>query len=428
MAKKPLGHDPNPYDLVGEPSPSDWCRWLEDKRARGELGWMDPDDISRLYLDMTGDYPPDDPDEALAELLEVCSATGLTCDQIVEVLKGTGKVSGEALRELYFEATQSPAPEWTSEARLRESLIERCRREGGPIPQAEAALSPPKRDVVVLAQVLHQWKVQGKALDDAETVRRLWKLIFRQELVQGTPHALEALKRALGEDRACHWSMTWRADPGAAALADRHYNRQKQGAKQFAPPGRALVLMSHDQQAMWVTSWPYGSYQDHDFGGWGARLPSAAWGQFAAPWINSTFRNEGAKEDGKPVLSSELIRDAVAVSRWWWGETPSAGLITFVDPSAVKGKRDPGYTYLKAGWTKLDATTSRGLLVFHLAPERMPDPKAPRGVFDRDQWVNELRAAVARGEVLERSVVGEQARRAREATRTAREALVRQVA
>lgn len=33
------------------------------------------------------------------------------------------------------------------------------------------------------------------------------------------------------------WQRTWRADPRAAALADRHYSRGTPGASQFAPPG-----------------------------------------------------------------------------------------------------------------------------------------------------------------------------------------------
>lgn len=38
------------------------------------------------------------------------------------------------------------------------------------------------------------------------------------------------------------WRLSWRADPRARPLADRHYNRQRIGAAQFVPPGRCLVL------------------------------------------------------------------------------------------------------------------------------------------------------------------------------------------
>lgn len=32
------------------------------------------------------------------------------------------------------------------------------------------------------------------------------------------------------------WRLSWRADPAGAVLADRHYNRQRVGSKQFVPP------------------------------------------------------------------------------------------------------------------------------------------------------------------------------------------------
>ena len=40
-----------------------------------------------------------------------------------------------------------------------------------------------------------------------------------------------------------------RADPEVVPLADRHYNRQKIGSPQFAPPGRCLVLKDLDPKA-----------------------------------------------------------------------------------------------------------------------------------------------------------------------------------
>jgi len=36
------------------------------------------------------------------------------------------------------------------------------------------------------------------------------------------------------------WQRSYRADPRAARIADRHYNRQRVGAAQFVPPGRCL--------------------------------------------------------------------------------------------------------------------------------------------------------------------------------------------
>jgi hypothetical protein len=60
------------------------------------------------------------------------------------------------------------------------------------------------------------------------------------------------------------WYLSHRADPRALVLADRHYNRQKIGSPQFVPPGRCLVLLTRNADALWVTSWPYAEYVRHD--------------------------------------------------------------------------------------------------------------------------------------------------------------------
>ena len=38
------------------------------------------------------------------------------------------------------------------------------------------------------------------------------------------------------------WTLSYRADPRAKVLADRHYNRQNPDSDQFVPPGKCLVL------------------------------------------------------------------------------------------------------------------------------------------------------------------------------------------
>lgn len=154
------------------------------------------------------------------------------------------------------------------------------------------------------------------------------------------------------------WRLSNRADPVAVRIADRHYNRQKIGTPQFVPPGRCVVLLAPD--ALWVTSWPYAQYVKH------------AW---PGAWVNSLFRNESAH------LSSELIREAVAATRALW-DVPAQGLITFVDASRIRRKRDPGYCYLRAGFRHVGSTKG-GLLAFHLAPDEMPPPSAPRGAQAR---------------------------------------------
>jgi hypothetical protein len=146
------------------------------------------------------------------------------------------------------------------------------------------------------------------------------------------------------------WALSHRADDQVRPLADRHYNRQKIGAKGFAPPGRCLVLKAPD--SFWITSWPYPEYVMH------------AW---AGAWINSAFRNEGA------VLSSERIRDAVALTRARWPEPPGLGMVTFVDARKTRHKRDPGRCYVRAGFRRVGFTVG-GLHVLQMLPGEMPPP------------------------------------------------------
>lgn len=155
------------------------------------------------------------------------------------------------------------------------------------------------------------------------------------------------------------WELSYRADPLVVPLADRHYNRQKIGAPQFVPPGACLVLRTPDFDAFWVTSWPQAEYVKH------------AW---AGAWINSAFRNEAPDK----YLSSDLIREAVAITRWYWPDAPAIGIVTFVDPSKVRHKRDPGRCYRKAGFTHVGYTEG-GLYALQLLPADMPEPCVPFG-------------------------------------------------
>lgn len=156
------------------------------------------------------------------------------------------------------------------------------------------------------------------------------------------------------------WQKSNRADPKARELADRHYNRQKPGTPQFVPPGRCLVLYTENNngKAFWVTSWPFAQYVKH------------AW---AEAWVCSAFRNEGAG------IASEMIRDAVAATRAFYGTPPPQGMITFIDakkvkPTMVHGKATWGRTYTLAGFKPVGKTKG-GLLAFQLLPEDMPPAK-----------------------------------------------------
>ena len=147
-----------------------------------------------------------------------------------------------------------------------------------------------------------------------------------------------------------HWVRSHRADPEVVPLADRHYNRQKIGSPQFAPPGRCLVLKTPALDAFWITSYPFAQYVRH------------AW---AGAWVCSAFRNEG------PTLSSELIREAVACTVAEWTPVPDLGMVTFVDTKKTRKKRDPGRCYLRAGFKNVGMTKG-GLVVLQLFPADMP--------------------------------------------------------
>jgi hypothetical protein len=155
-----------------------------------------------------------------------------------------------------------------------------------------------------------------------------------------------------------YWQLSHRADKAALAMADRHYNRQKPGSPQFVPPGRCLVLITPERDALWVTSWPFGEYVKH-------RWPGA--------WVCSLFRNESGR-----VLSSLLIREALAATRWYFGDNP-LGMVTFVDTAKTRHKRDPGRCYLRAGF-HYDGYTQGGLVALACRPENMPPAAAPFGI------------------------------------------------
>lgn len=169
------------------------------------------------------------------------------------------------------------------------------------------------------------------------------------------------------------WLLTHDADPLACAIADRHYSRKKPGSKSCAPPGRKVVLRVGTDQALWITSWPLPEYVQHRWPG---------------PWLCSAFR----RESHCPYRASDLIRRAVATTRWYAAQRPSwqrmpvcpLGVLTFVDESKVEAKELPGYAFLRAGFRYLrDATgqrartKDRNLLVLWLPRSRWPEPIRP---------------------------------------------------
>lgn len=160
------------------------------------------------------------------------------------------------------------------------------------------------------------------------------------------------------------WRVSWRADPHGRDIADRHYNRQSIGAAQFMPTGSCLVLTAQTPSggALWGTSWPKAEWVKH---------------KWAGAWVCSVFRNEGAG------LSSDLIRQAVAATRFYYGEPPPLGMITFVNAAITDGGRGqwskPGKCFLRAGFKHVGFTETNHLHALQLLPERMPAPEAAGG-------------------------------------------------
>lgn len=165
-----------------------------------------------------------------------------------------------------------------------------------------------------------------------------------------------------GRGATMQWRRATRATPVANRIAKRHYTCQSPESGQFVPPGRDVTLLTLAGDAVWVTSWPYPQFVKH------------AW---AGAWVCSIFRNEG------PALSSDLIRQAVAATRWEWPDVPALGIVTFVDAGKVRHKRDPGRCFVKAGWRRLKQRTRGGLVVLQQLPAEMPDPAPAIGVTFR---------------------------------------------
>jgi hypothetical protein len=152
------------------------------------------------------------------------------------------------------------------------------------------------------------------------------------------------------------WQLADSCNVSGRRLADRHYSRQKPGTPRFVPPGRCLTLVLPDGGAVWATSWPFAEYVKH------------AW---AGAWVCSIFRNES------PHLSSDLITEAVAITRWYWPNVPVLGMVTFVDAGKVASV-NPGYCYKQAGFRRVGYTKA-GLHALQLLPSAMPEAMQPLG-------------------------------------------------
>lgn len=165
------------------------------------------------------------------------------------------------------------------------------------------------------------------------------------------------------------WRLSDCGDGRALVVAKRHYSHTNPHAAKLGSPARQLVLTAGDgPDAVWMTTWSLPEYTDH------------AW---PGAWNCSLFRRERGD-----VVASEMIRQAVAVTRWKWPDVPPLGMITMIDrakvrPTKVRGVDVFGWTYLRAGFELEPIDTVGGLLVLRMRPENMPDAEMPLGATVR---------------------------------------------
>jgi hypothetical protein len=121
-----------------------------------------------------------------------------------------------------------------------------------------------------------------------------------------------------------------------------------------------------------VFEWSRGKFT---YGGSGTTDAEAIWFSPACSAQKKQFGLFDATPAPTPPIP-QLQADAVAATRFRYGEPPTLGMVTFVDrdhvtPTKVRGEDTWGWTYRKAGFQP-DGETKGGLLAFRLPPEAMP--------------------------------------------------------
>ena len=152
------------------------------------------------------------------------------------------------------------------------------------------------------------------------------------------------------------WRLSSSSDPAALAIVDGlgrwaghgpHYSRRTPGSKTFTGVGQEVVLVTHDEDAVWAVvrqKTPAKRGSGASRGRDGVPDPSVRY-----IWRNMLFRNLG------PALSSTLIAEATELTYDLWqrryGQLPAERLRTEIGIRAVKSS-NPGFCYLKAGYVK----------------------------------------------------------------------------
>jgi hypothetical protein len=146
-----------------------------------------------------------------------------------------------------------------------------------------------------------------------------------------------------------YWQGIKDGDPRAFDLFRRHYSYQDYADRRrnqhgyrnrflICGPGEKLVLLGADERALFV---------------WRKFICDGQAGVNCA-----VFRNES------DLRSSDLIREAAEIA---WRRWPKERLFTYVNPRMVRSN-NPGYCFLKAGWSKCGITKWNKLLILECSP------------------------------------------------------------
>ncbi len=139
------------------------------------------------------------------------------------------------------------------------------------------------------------------------------------------------------------WIPVKDGDFTGMSLFKRHYTaRPKRQQFQFVGPGGKMVLLTPDARALFV------------------------WRKFISDsgeqGVNcAVFRNENSSAGRASVLIEEA--KILAWERW-----PGERLYTYVDPSKVRHKRDPGRCFIRAGF-RICGKTSKDKLILECLPK-----------------------------------------------------------
>lgn len=155
-----------------------------------------------------------------------------------------------------------------------------------------------------------------------------------------------------------YWHIVKKTDTRARLLADRHYSRQTPGAVEFMPAGHNLVLLhltpAGASDAVWgVNQSQFVRKDGFDY------------------WSNTIFRNESG------IRSSDLIREALAITVTHFNHVPADGMHSFVDVlkvrgTKVRGKLVHGFCFMKAGFILHPAKTQvRKLLRWTMSRDQL---------------------------------------------------------